>query len=149
MSVASSTHVVLFTHIVLMIVAFTSFAFSFGTGLCFLLEENEIKHHRLTALMQHLPPLETIHKFHYKALTIGFVFLSVAMMLGLLMARLKTGHFFSGDAQQIGAFVTWGFYALLLNIRTRPGWRGRKAISLTLLGFLAVVFTFLALEHRV
>jgi ABC-type transport system involved in cytochrome c biogenesis permease subunit len=134
-------------HLVFMILAFIVFASSFLTGLFFLLQENRIKNHRLTSFVRRLPALETIYALHYKILTAGFVLLSLGMIVGALLSKMREGLFFTGDPKEIGALVTWALYALFLNMRLKVGWRGRKGILLSLLGFVAVILTFLALEH--
>ncbi|MBI2500772.1 MAG: cytochrome c biogenesis protein CcsA [Deltaproteobacteria bacterium] len=50
--------------------------------------------------------------------------------------------------RQIASLVTWGIYALFLNVRIRSGWRGRRGILLSLVGFLTVALTFIAIHHR-
>lgn len=136
------------THLVLMILAFAVFAVGFVTAFFFLLEENELKRHRLTSLVRNLPPLETMSGIHYKALTAGFILFSLGMLVGTVLSKGRHGYFFAGDPREIGAVVMWALYALFLNLRTKVGWRGRKGILLSLLGFVGVLLTFLALKHR-
>ena len=136
------------THFVCMILAFVVFTASFITGLFFLLQENQLKRHRLTSLVRRLPALETMDSLYYKILTLGFVLLSLGMLVGAVLSKRRDGFFFTGDPREIGALVTWALYALFLNIRMKAEWRGRRAIALSLLGFVGVVLTFLGLEHR-
>lgn len=134
-------------HQTLMSLAFLIFAGTFLTGFFFLIEESQIKNHRLTGLVRWLPPLGGLERMHYLLLTIGFVFLSVGMIVGAVLSKGRIGHFFGGDPREIGALITWALYALFLNVRMRPAWRGRKGIALSLLGFAAVILTFLKLKH--
>lgn len=136
------------THLFFMILAFAVFTTSFLSGVSFLVQENEIKNHRLTAWVRRLPALETMSKLHYQVLTAGFVLLSAGILVGALLSKVRAGRFFTGDPREIGAILTWLLYAVFLNVRTRAGWRGRKGIFLSLLGFLGVVLTFIGLEHR-
>jgi ABC-type uncharacterized transport system permease subunit len=131
-----------------MILSFTVFASSFVTGLFFLLQESQLKNHRITAFVRSLPALETMYSLHYKVLTLGFILLSLGMLVGAALSKMREGLFFSGDPKEIGALATWALYALFLNMKLKGSWRGRKGIVLSLLGFLAVILTFLGLEHR-
>lgn len=137
-------------HLVLMILAFLIFAANFTMGFVFLIQERQLKSHRPTGLFQKMLALETMHSLHFKLLTSGFVLLSLGMIVGSLLSKQKIGSFFSLDPKQIGAMVTWGLYALFLNIRLQPAWRGRRGILLSMLGFVGIFLTFLlSLEHRV
>lgn len=136
-------------HFVLMIVSFLAFTVSLVSGFFFLLQESQLKNHRITSFVRRLPALETMYGIHYKILTFGFVFLSIGMLVGAGLSKSREGLFFTGDPKEIGALVTWALYAVFLNMRLKVGWRGRKGILLSLLGFLAVILTFLGLQHRV
>lgn len=131
-----------------MIAAFIVFTIGFFTGLFFLLQENEIKNHRLTLLVRRLPALETMYALHYKVMTAGFVLFSLGMLVGAVLSKGRVGHFFAGDPREVGALILWALYALCLNARFKTEWRGRKGILLSILGFLGVALTFLGLEHR-
>ncbi len=135
-------------HLVFMITGFVVFTFCFVTGLAFLLRESQLKNRRMTSLAGRFPALETMDRIHYKVLASGFVLLSLGMIVGGVLSKLRDDRFFSVDAREVGALVTWGLYAVFLNVRERAGWRGRKAIFLSILGFAAGLLTFLGLRHR-
>lgn len=132
-----------------MILAFAAFAAGFVIGLFFLLQENQLKNRRLTSLVRRLPALETMSAIHYKILTLGFVLLSLGMLAGAILSKERVGRFFLGDPKEIGALVMWALYALFLNARLTAGWRGRKGIILSILGFVGVILIFLGLGHRI
>lgn len=136
-------------HLGFMILAFVVFAAGFVIGLFFLLQESQLKNHRPTALVRRLPALETMNAIHYKILTLGFVLLSLGILIGAVLSKDRTGRFFLGDPREIGALVMWALYALLLNMRWKAQWRGRRGILLALLGFIGVTLIFLGLEHRI
>lgn len=135
-------------HLGFMIAAFSAFTMGFITALLFLFQEDALKSHRPAVLGRRLPALETIHAFHYKILTLGFVLLSLGMLVGAILSKMRIGRFFSGDPREMGALIIWALYALFLNVRLSIGWRGKKGILLSLLGFVGVILTFLGLGHR-
>ena len=136
-------------HLALMILSFAVFAGSFVTGLFFLVQEDRLKNHRLNSLVRWVPSLEAMSSLYYKVLTSGFVLLSLGILVGAVLSKQRTGRFFTGDPREIGAVVIWALYALFLNLRITGNWRGRRGILLSLLGFVGLILTFLALEHRV
>lgn len=136
-------------HLVLVTLAFATFWVSFVLGSLFLFQEVRLKNHQpLPAWLRPLPPLEIMDSLHYKFLTAGFLFLSFGMVAGALLSKRVFGVYFNFDPRQTASLFTWGIYALFLNVRIRSGWRGRRGILLSLLGFLTVALTFLAIHHR-
>ncbi len=135
-------------HIVFMSLAFAIFTISFLVGNLYLFQRYQLKNRKVGLLMNWLPSLEAMDGIHYKALTVGFVLLSVGMLAGALLSKTTIGHFFSADPRQVASVVTWLLYALFLNVRMNSGWRGKKGIILSLLGFIGVILTFLGLEHH-
>ena len=125
------------------------FAGSFVVGALFLLQEHRLKNHLSTpGWLRGMPALENMDRLHYKMLTWGFLLLSLGMLSGAFWSRHLFGVFFNFDPRQIASLFTWGIYALFLNVRIRSGWRGRRGILLSLLGFATIAFTFLGIHHR-
>jgi ABC-type transport system involved in cytochrome c biogenesis permease subunit len=135
-------------HILFMSLAFAVFALSFLGGAIFLVQEMQLKNHHPSRFLDRLPSLETIDEIHYKFLTLGFVLLSVGIVSGAALSKSTEGRFFTSDPRQIAALATWALYAVFLNVRIRSGWRGRRGIFLSLIGFCGVAFVFLWLKHR-
>lgn len=136
------------SHIVFMSLAFAIFTVSFLVGILYLLQRHQLKSRKPTLLLTWLPSLESMDEIHYKALSVGFILLSVGMIAGAALSKTTVGYFFSGDPRQIASLLTWVLYAVILNIRTNAGWRGRRGILLSLLGFIGIVLTYLGLAHR-
>lgn len=136
-------------HLFFMSLAFAVFTVSFLVGVLYLIQQFQIKSRHPGRFLKRLPALQVIDGIHYKALTVGFALLSIGILSGAALSKANRGVFFSNDPRQLASFVTWGMYALFLNVHLRPTWRGRKGILLSLLGFIGVVLTFLALNHRV
>ncbi len=134
------------SHVILMSLAFAVFAVSFLVGSLYVFQSRQLKMGRFGTLSW-LPPLEIMDGIHYKALTIGFILLSMGMVAGGVLSKMSFGQFFSADPRQLASLLTWVLYAILLNVRWRQQWRGRRGIVLSLLGFIVVVLTFLGVEH--
>ena len=132
-------------HIFLMFLTCGVFAFSFAIGVLFLIQERKIKTHNPRLLK--LPPLEAMDGLHYKALTIGFLLLSFGILTSAILSQKISGRFFNGDPREIATLLVWGLYGLFLSVRIRAGWRGRRGILLSILGFLGVLLA-IGLQHR-
>lgn len=139
----------LFSHYLLMSAAFLTFGVSFLIGLVFLIQEFQLKHHRPTpSWLRRAPALEVIDLYHYKVLTFGFGLLTGGMILGVVLSHLLFGHYFSSDPRMVASLINWGIYALFLNVRIRAGWRGRRGIFLSFLGFATIVLIYFGIHHR-
>jgi ABC-type transport system involved in cytochrome c biogenesis permease subunit len=134
-------------HIVFAFLSFSVFLLSFIMGCLFLLEEIHIKQKRSWILLERLPSLDLLDKLHYRALTVGFALLSIGILSGSAWAKSVKGVYFFNDPRQLWSIIAWCLYALFFQVRLAAGWRGRKGILLSLIGFVVVVFTFLEVQH--
>jgi len=102
----------------------------------------------LAVAYPNLPSLDSVEQIHAKALTLGFILLSGGIITGAAWAKSVTGFYFFEDARQLWSIIAWLIYALFLQARISAGWRGRRGILLSLLGFVVIVFTFLGVRHN-
>lgn len=112
-------------------------------GVLYLLQEREIRGKRFGWLYTRLPSLTTLDDLNRHCLVIGFPLLTVGMLTGVLYAQIATGVSWRWDAKEVWSLITWAVYALLLHQRLTVGWQGRRAAWMAIIGFGAVLFTFL------
>ena len=79
----------------------------------------------------------------YQAVRIGFPLFTIAILLGSVWADVAWGSFWSWDPKETASLVTWLIYAAYLHLRLSRGWAGRKLALVVIIGFVAVVTTFL------
>lgn len=128
-------------HVVLAMLGIAAFVLNFAGGLMYLLQERQLKAKRPGALYYRLPSLETLDRLTYRALTLGFPFLTVALLLGTLWARTAWGSVWTFDPLALFSFLAWLVYAATLGGRAVAGWRGRRAAYFAVVGFGALVLT--------
>lgn len=137
------------THLIFMIAALVTFGVSFLVGLLYLFQEGRLKRQRpIPSWLRSIPSQEIMDRIHYRVLAVGFLLLSLGMISGAFLSKKVFDRFFTDDPRQIASFFSWGIYALFLNVRIRSGWRGRRGILLSLIGFMTVVLIFSAIHHR-
>jgi cytochrome c-type biogenesis protein CcsB len=122
------------------------FAVAFGAGIMYLLMERELKRKKLGAIFKRLPSLNVLDDINYRCLTIGFPLLTLGIITGSIWASLAWGSYWTWDPKEVWSLITWLLYAALLHGRMTVGWRGRKAAILAIVGFCAVLFTFLGVN---
>ena len=133
-------------HVLLLFVGDAVFAVAFGAGIMYLLQEKQVKRKKMGAIFKRLPSLDVLDDINYRCLTIGFPLLTVGIITGSIWAEYAWGSYWSWDPKETWSLITWLLYAALLHGRLTVGWRGRKAAILAIVGFCAVLFTFLGVN---
>lgn len=132
----------LFYHLASIFLSFGAFSLGLISAVAFLLLEKQLKLKKLEGWIAKLPPLSVLEEIHYKSLYVGFILLSLTIVTGAGFSKTATGYYVSGDLKQILSLVCWVFFAILLNFRVSQGWRGKKGVLLSLLGFAALILLF-------
>jgi cytochrome c-type biogenesis protein CcsB len=76
----------------------------------------------------------------------GFVLLTFGLLVGAAWAKDAWGDYWVWDPKETWSLVTWLIFAAYLHLYYLGGWRGRKLAALVLIGFGAVVFTYLGMN---
>jgi ABC-type transport system involved in cytochrome c biogenesis permease subunit len=122
------------------------FALAFCTGIMYVIQEHQVKSKHIGAISRRLPSLGVLDEINYKALTFGFPLLTVGIITGSIWAQYAWGSYWSWDPKETWSLITWCLYAALLHQRLTVGWRGRKAAIMAIIGFCAILFTFLGVN---
>jgi ABC-type transport system involved in cytochrome c biogenesis permease subunit len=65
----------------------------------------------------------------------------IGIITGSIWAKQAWGTYWQWDPKETWSLITWLLYAGLLHQRFTVGWRGRRAAIMTIIGFLAAMFT--------
>lgn len=133
----------LYLHVTLAFLGNAVFALACAVSLMYLVQESRLKSKRMTALYKLLPSLERLDRLNYVFLVWGFPLMTLGILTGSLWAGVYWGSYWSWDPRQISSAITWLLYASLLQGRITAGWRGRRAATLTIVGFVVVLGYFL------
>ena len=83
----------------------------------------------------------------YKMVVFGFLFLALGIITGAVWANSAWGTYWSWDPKETWSLITWFIYAIYLHVRFRKGWLGKKAAWVSVIGFLAMVFTYFGVNY--
>lgn len=89
------------------------------------------------------PSQEVLDDLAYKATVVTFPMLTLMLILGALWGNVAWGRYWGWDPKETAALVTWLIYGAYLHARVTRSWRGNRASWLLILGFVAVIFTYL------
>lgn len=128
-------------HIALALVGLAALVLNFAGAVMYVLQERQLKAKRPSAVYYGLPSLETIDRLSYRALVLGFPFLTAGLLLGLLWAKRAWGSVFTLDPLSIFSLLMWAVYAAILSGRAAGWWRGRRAAYFAIVGFGVLLLT--------
>ena len=89
-----------------------------------------------------LPKPLVLDEIGYRAVVVGFPFLTLTIILGAVWAETAWGRYWSWDPKETASLVTWLIYGAYLHARVMRGWRGNRAAWLLVIGFLATLLTY-------
>lgn len=90
---------------------------------------------------------EMLDELTYKSIAIGFpIFTLGGLIFGAIWADQAWGKYWTWDPKETWSLITWFFYAFFLHSRLMRGWKGKKVAVVAVLGFLAVIFTYLGVN---
>jgi len=136
----------LISHIVTIFIGEAAFALACGLGVLYLVQEHAIKSKNPGFFFKRLPSLDLIDTTGYACIVIGFTLLTIGLITGFVYAKSVWGRFWSWDPKEVWSGITWLLYAALLHERLAAGWRGRRSAIMAILGFAALLFTFLGVN---
>ena len=145
----------LFTvHIVAMLCAYASFALACVLGVTYVLLFKEIKAKHLGFFYGRLPPLHTLDVMNGRAVSVGWIFLTLGVTIGVIWASQvqqspdpRVQAMSLADPKILVAFVCWGIYSFALYARRFIGWNGRRAAWLSAFGFAVVLVNFIPVGY--
>ena len=123
-------------HVAMAMLSYGIFAVSFGAAVGYLVQGRENR-------VSWLPPAKVLDEVAYRAVIIGFPIFATLIVLGSWWASIAWGRYWGWDPKETSALVTWLIYAVYLHARSQRGWAGRPAALILVIGFGAVLFTYL------
>ena len=129
-------------HVPTNFIGYGGFAIAAMLGIAYLLAERFPN----TAFAQRMPSLETMDEIMYRAIAIGFVFFTLATILGAMWAAEAWGGYWSWDPKETWALIVWLNYAAWLHLRLTKGWRGAVLSWWAILGLFITLFAFLGVN---
>lgn len=129
-------------HLISIFLSLSLFSLGLIVAIMFLLSEKQVRSKKFSGIIAKFPPLAVLDETHYRALHVGFIFFTFAILMGAGHSKMVTGHYLTNNLTQWGSILSWLFFAVFLNLRARQGWQGRKGILFSLIGFASMVFLF-------
>ncbi len=145
-------------HVSSLLFSYASFTLAGVIGLTYILQFKEIKKKQLGYLYQRLPSLQVLDVMNARAVTVGWICLTIGVAVGVYWAvqvrgiapqdpRIQAMSVL--DPKILVAVLTWLLYSFLVVARRTLGWHGRRTAWLSATGFLVVMLNFLPISYFV
>ncbi|MCD6269148.1 MAG: c-type cytochrome biogenesis protein CcsB [Deltaproteobacteria bacterium] len=136
----------LISHVVTCFLGYAAFAVSCGVSCTYILKKRYEDRNATGGILATFPPAKVLDELVYKTIAIGFPLLTIGIVTGAAWANYAWGTYWSWDPKETWSLITWFIYAAFLHARVTRGWRGVKAAILSIVGFVAVLFTYLGVN---
>jgi ABC-type transport system involved in cytochrome c biogenesis permease subunit len=143
-------------HVSSLLFAYASFALACMIGITYVLLFKEIKAKQLGFFYTRLPSLQILDRMNRRAIVVGWVFLTLGIVVGAVwtpQARAFAGSdprvqaMSLHDPKIFVALVCWAVYSFEVFAARRIGWGGRRSAYLSALGFAIVLFNFVPISY--
>lgn len=143
-------------HVSSLLFAYASFALACVIGITYVLLFKEIKAKHLGVFYARLPSLQVLDRMNQRAIMIGWIFLTVGVVVGGVWAAEARAYAASDphvqamsllDPKIFVALLCWIVYSFELFAARRIGWGGRRTAYLSALGFIIVLLNFVPVSY--
>ena len=126
-------------HIATCFIGYACFAVSFIVGIVYLIKRADNPETQLSR--------DKLDMIGYKAVSVGFPFLTLGIISGAFWANVAWGNYWSWDPKETWSLVTWFVYAGYLHLRIMSKMKGTTSAIASIIGFVAVMFTFFGVNY--
>ena len=130
-------------HVALFLLGYAALFLTFITAVMYLLQERELKSKRPRAWYYRLPPLGKLDQVAHQTLAIGFVSVTLGLIVASFYAAARWGASWIVDPTIALAFLTWVIYLAMVFSRVAVGWRGRKSAYFAIIGFCSAALSWI------
>lgn len=96
----------------------------------------------LSLAIDNLPALLTMERLLFRLIALGFVLLTLTVISGVFFSEQLFGIPFRWEHKTIFTLLSWLLFGILLAGRRWRGWRGKTALSFTLIGFATLLLAY-------
>jgi ABC-type uncharacterized transport system permease subunit len=133
-------------HLVLVIVGEALFVLASCAGAMFIIQNNLLKHKKLSRMSRLLPALHDLDRINHLCLLWGFPLLTVGIIAGAAFAGFAWKPGWPADPKIIWTFVVWAAYGFLLHQRLAIGWRGIRMAVVSCVVFILFLLSYLGMR---
>lgn len=127
-------------HVTIALIGYSVLAIAAVLAVLLATQERALRTRRLSAWAGALPPLTQTESLMFKLIGAGFALLTLTLLSGVLFVHNLRAQHLAHTA--ILSLVAWLMFGVLLFGRWRWGWRGNRAVRLTLTAMAILLLAF-------
>jgi ABC-type uncharacterized transport system permease subunit len=133
----------LFTlHFAIAMLAYALFIVATVHAVVMLAEEKWLHRGVMPPFLKALPPLMEMEALLFRILLAAFILLTLTVVTGVFFSELLFGKPFAFSHKNVFAMLSWLIFGGLLAGHHLRGWRGKKAVRWTLVGFTMLLLAY-------
>ena len=129
------------THVISALLGYAGFTISAVYGFLYLNLYKNLKHNRFGLIFNRLPSLDVLEKLSFYSAIIGFVLLTIAIIIGIIWLPVAFPEISFTDPKLIGTTIVWLLYGTGILTKVFSKWRGKKLILFSITGFLIAILS--------
>jgi ABC-type uncharacterized transport system permease subunit len=127
-------------HVTVALIAFSVLSIATVLAILLAVQERALRHRQFGPWLRALPPLTLTETLLFRLIGAGFLLLTLTLITGALFVDdLFSQHL---AHKTVLSIVAWLVFGVLLYGRWRHGWRGQRAVNLTLIGMAVLLLAF-------
>ncbi|MBU2491545.1 MAG: cytochrome c biogenesis protein [Bacteroidetes bacterium] len=130
-------------HVISAICGYTGITISAVYGVLFIILYKSLKLSKFGLIFKRLPSLETLEKLSFYSLVIGFIFLTIAIIIGSIWLPAAFPNFSFLDPKLISTGIVWIIYGAGIVAKLAASWYGKKVITFSLVGFIMAIISLI------
>jgi len=135
----------LIAHVITCFLGYAGFAIAFGISLMFFFKQSDKSNE--SRMLAYIPPADILDELTHQMVMFGFFFLSIGIITGSVWANSAWGRYWGWDPKETWSLITWVVYLIFLHVRLMREWQGRRIAFISIIGFMAVIFTYFGVNY--
>lgn len=126
-------------HVLHALLGYAGITISAVYGFLYLILYKDLKDNIYGLIFQRLPNLEILEKMSFYSAVIGFVTLSIAIIIGFVWLPKAFPDFSIFDPKLVASIIVWIMYGAGITFKLTGKWRGKKVVTLSVVGFVLAI----------
>jgi len=131
------------------IMGYAAFLISMLYSCMYLLMHAQIRSRKFGLVFANLPSLDALDRLNSKAISTGFVMLTIGILTGMIWAEQAWKDASLLDPKILISYLIWMLYGTSIFLRIFRGWQGKRVASLSILGGVILLFSFIFVSNFV
>ena len=130
-------------HVISALLGYSGITISAVYGVLFIILYKSLKLSKFGLIFKRLPSLETLEKLSFYSLVIGFILLTIAIIIGSIWLPAAFPDFSYWDPKLISTGIVWIIYGAGIIAKLAANWYGKKVITFSLVGFVMTIISLM------